>query len=122
MTHPISATARTAARAAAERLAAEYGSGLPAEVETALRAQGTARRPDHYLDPVSLGSLIVAIATLAWNAYSDRRKETPEPAPDDIIPDIPVGLHHHNGISEQEIDHITKIVVTEIIQADRDPG
>ena len=85
MTNPISATARTAARAAAEQLGAEYGPGLAAEVEAALHAQGTVQRPDQYLDPVAVGSLIVAAATLAWDIYSKRRKRTAEPSSDNAI-------------------------------------
>jgi hypothetical protein len=57
MTDPITA----AARATAERLAAEYGPGLAADVDAALHARGTAQRPGRYLDPVSVGSLIVAM-------------------------------------------------------------
>jgi hypothetical protein len=42
---------------------------------------GTGQRPDRYLDPISLASLIVAIATLAWTIYNDQRKHTPNPPP-----------------------------------------
>ena len=34
------------------------------------------QRPDRYLEPVSPGSLIVSIATLAWQMYSDRCTHT----------------------------------------------
>jgi len=61
MTDPITA----AARAAAAHLAAEYGPDLAADVEAALHSPGTTQRPSQYFDPVSLGSLIVTIATLA---------------------------------------------------------
>jgi hypothetical protein len=53
-------------RAAAHRLVAEHGPGLVTDVEAALHARGSAQRPEQYLDPVSLGSLIVSVATLAW--------------------------------------------------------
>ena len=76
--------AADAARSAAAILAPDLGPGLPAEVEAALAARGTGHRPDRYLDPVSLASLIVAIATLAWTIYNDRRKQTPDPPPDSI--------------------------------------
>jgi hypothetical protein len=55
MTDPISA----AARATAQRLVPEHGPRLSADVEAALRARGTDQRPGQYVDPVSLGSLIV---------------------------------------------------------------
>jgi len=66
MTDPIAA--------AAHRLAAEHGPGLPAEVEAALHTRDAGQRPGQYLDPISLGTLIVAIATLAWTIYTDQRK------------------------------------------------
>jgi hypothetical protein len=121
MTNPISPSARTAARAAAERLKTEYGPGLPADVETVLRAQGTIRRPDHYLDPIALGSLIVTIATLAWTVYADQRKKTPEPSPDEITHHVLNELHNHGITSKQETEHIIKIVVIETIKADQNP-
>jgi hypothetical protein len=58
--------AADAARSAAVILAPDLGPQLPAEVEAALAARDTRQRPDRYLDPVSLASLIVSIATLAW--------------------------------------------------------
>jgi hypothetical protein len=117
MNDPITA----AARAAAERLAAEYGPGLAPDVEAALNAQGTTQRPSQFLDPVSLGTLIVAIATLAWTIYSDQRKKTPEPSPDLVARHVRVELRKHSVTSQQDTDRITAIVVTEIIQAATDP-
>ena len=77
--------AANAARATAAILASELGPNLPAEVEAALAARDTRDRPDRYLDPVSLASLIVSIASLAWTIYNDRRKHTPEPPPADSV-------------------------------------
>ena len=83
--------AADAARSAAAILAPDLGPGLPAEVEAALAARGTGQRPDRYLDPVPLASLIVAIADLAWTIYNDRRKQPPRPA---AGLDRPPGPHH----------------------------
>ena len=47
-----------------------------------------ARRPSapgRYLDPVSLASLIVSIASLTWTIYNDRRTHSPEPPPSESI-------------------------------------
>jgi len=121
MTDPIAAAARSAARAAADRLATEYGPGPAADVEAALHARGSAQRPGQYLDPVSLGSLIVAIATLAWTIYTDQRKKTPEPSPDVVARHVRAELRQPSGTNEQETNRITEIVVTEIIQAARGP-
>ena len=117
MTDPIT----TAARATAEHLRTEYGPGLAADVDAALHAQVTAQRPGQYLDPISLGSLIVAIATLAWTIYSDQRKKTPEPSPDVLARHVRAELWRHADTSQHETDRITEIVVTEIIQAARNP-
>jgi hypothetical protein len=70
-----------AARSAAAILAPDLGPSLPVEVEALLAARGAQRRPDRYLDPLSLASLIVAIASLAWTIYNDQRKQTPDPPP-----------------------------------------
>ncbi len=75
MNDPVGAIAQAAAR----RLTPEYGPRLQSEVEAALYARDAERRPDQYLDPVTLGSLIVSTATLAWTIYNDLRKKAPEP-------------------------------------------
>jgi hypothetical protein len=109
-----------AARAAADRLATEHNSGLAADVEAALQGRGTTQRPNQYLDPVSLGSLIVAIATLAWTIYSDQRRKTREPPPELIARHVRAELRRESNTYGEEIDRITEIIITEIIQADRD--
>jgi len=102
-----------AARATADRLTSEYGPGLAADVEAALHARGKAHWLGQYLDPVSLGSLIVAITTLAWIIYSDQRK-TPDPSPG------VVARHNARRTGQQDTERITEIVVTEIVQAAQD--
>ena len=80
--------AADAARSAAAILAPDLGPNLPAEVEAALAARDGQQRPDRFLDPVSLASLIVSIATFAWTIYSDlrnhsdQRDHTPDPPPE----------------------------------------
>jgi hypothetical protein len=107
-----------AARSAAVVLAPELGRNLPVEVEAALAARGGDQRPDRYLDPVSVGSLIVSVATLAWTIYNDRRNrsEGERPEPDSIARQVRITLR------EQDIDlppgsyRITEVVATEIIR------
>ena len=67
-----------AARSAAAILAPDLGLNLPVEVEAALAARSGDQRPDRYLDLVSLGSLIVSVATLAWTIYNDQRNRSHE--------------------------------------------
>jgi hypothetical protein len=84
--------AADAARSAAAILAPELGPNLRAEVEAALAARDTEQRPDRYLDPVSLASLIVAIATLAWTIYNDQRKHIPDPPSSSIARQVRITL------------------------------
>lgn len=107
--------AADAARSAALILAPDLGPNLPAQVEAALAARHAQQRPDQYLDPVSLATLIVAIATLAWTIYNDQRKHTP---PTTTGHHRPPGPHHparpgHDPAPGTE--RITEIVATEII-------
>lgn len=108
---PIATTARSAARA----LITEYGPGLETDVEAALHARAE-QRPGQYLDPVSIGSLIVAIATLAWTIYNDQRKRSPALPPEVIERRVRIGIREHTDANPQEISRITEIVVTQITQ------
>jgi hypothetical protein len=105
-----------AARAAARRLAPEPGAGLTAEVEAALHHQHTGP-PQRYLDPISLGALIVSTATLAWTIYTDLRTRTPHPSPQVIARRIRIELHDPTPIETTERDHVIDVVVTETIHA-----
>jgi len=118
MTDPIAA----AARAAAARLAAEHGPGLAADVEAALHTRDADQRPGQYLDPVSLGTLIVAIATLAWTIYTDKRKTAPDPPPGAVARQVRIELRQQGGTSPHDTDRITEIVVTELLQAAHAPA
>jgi hypothetical protein len=103
------------ARASAERLAAEYGTNLIAEVETALHARRMGRRPDQYaVDPVSLGSLIVSITSLAWTVYADLKKKAPNPPPEDLARRISIDIGEHPGYDQT--DRITSVVILEIVK------
>jgi hypothetical protein len=106
--------AANAARSAAAILAPDFGPNLPAEVEVALAARGTQQRPDRYLDPVSLAGLVVAIASLAWTIYNDRRKHTPDPPSDAIARQVRISLREQDTPTPAGTDRITEVVVTEI--------
>ncbi len=106
--------AADAARAAAAILAPDLGPNLPAEVEAALAARGTQHRPDRYFDPVSLASLIVAIATLAWTIYNDQRTRTPDPPPSSIARQVRITLRDEDASLPSGTERITEVVATEI--------
>jgi hypothetical protein len=108
--------AADAARSAAAILAPELGPNLPAEVEGALAARDIGQRPNRYLDPVSLASLIVAIATLAWTIYNDQRtrRSTPDPPPSSIARQVRIILRDQDTPLPPATERITEVVATEI--------
>jgi hypothetical protein len=107
--------AADAARAAAAILAPDLGPSLPAEVETALTARdGGEQRPGRYWDSVSLASLIVSIATLAWTIYNDQRKHTPDPPPNAVARQVRITLRDQDTVLPPGIERITEVVATEI--------
>lgn len=116
MTDPVEA----AARSAALRLNARYGPGLPSEVEAVLldtQAAGGSRR---YVDPISLASLIVSVASLAWSIYSDQRARGAEPPASDVVTAVRSALHSPDDAGPVPHEEIIKIVVTEVTQVGRE--
>ena len=118
-----------AARSAAVTLAPELGPSLPAEVEAALFIQEHGdQRPGQY-DPLAIAglatgaaSLIVSIAQLAQAILSDRRNHSSETSPESIARQIRISLREHDLPVPAETDHITDVVVTEIIRLSGDHG
>ena len=125
MTDPAGDPVADAARAAAAILAADLGPNLPAEVERALATRDTERRPDQYFDPISLGTLLVTIAGLAWTIYNDRRNRAahddqhnpaPDPPADSIARQVRITLRDQDTDLPPGAERITEIVATEIIR------
>jgi hypothetical protein len=107
----------TAARAAAARLEGQHGPGLAADMETALHTRETEQRLERYFDPVSLGSLIVSIASLAWSVYIGLKQKTPNPVPDVLARSVRVELRTSGDAAVTSQNEVTDVVVTEIIRA-----
>jgi len=104
--------AADAARSAAAILAPDLGPTLPAEVEAAL---DTSQRPDRYIDPVSLATLIVSVATLAWTIYNDQRnRHHSDPPADSIARQVRITLRDQDTALPPGTERITEIVATEI--------
>jgi hypothetical protein len=106
------------ARAAAHQLAGELGGQLPGDVEAILRARDDAAIDRYVVDPISLASLIVSVANLAWTLYRDLKTKTDAPARDVIERRVRV------KVCDSEIeappaqrDRIIEVVVSEIIGA-----
>lgn len=106
-----------ASRAAARQLAREYDPEIALDVETVLAARKQRLRTQSYIDFVSIGSLIVSAASLAWTIYADRRKETPEPDRDALDRAVRDGLGAPGDGNEEMHERITTIVIAEIINA-----
>lgn len=116
MTDPIASTAR----AAAQRLSGRHGSALAAHVEAALHSSDGVQRPRQYVDPVSLGGLIVSIATLAWAVYNDLHKSTPKPDRDVVARQVRVRLDREPaavGLGPEDRDQVIEVVVDEAFNA-----
>ena len=120
--HAMTDLAADAARSAAAILAPDLSPNLPAEVEAALAARDTRPRPDRYLGPVSLATLIVASATLAWTIYNDQRTHTPDPPPSSIARQVRITLRDQDTLLPPGTEHITEVVATEITRQARPPG
>lgn len=110
-----------AARSAAVMLVPDLGQHLPVEVEAALAARGGDHRPDRYLDVVSLGSLIVSAATLAWTVYNDLRNRAhgQEPQADSVARQVRITLREQDTALPPATERITEVVATEIIRQSR---
>jgi hypothetical protein len=105
------------ARAAAQRLAGEFGERLTIDVEAALHASGASQRPERYFDPISLGGLIVSIATLAWTVYKDLKKTTPQPSQQVMATTIRVQLRDDTALEPAQRDRIIDVVVEETLRS-----
>ncbi|MFC4114913.1 hypothetical protein [Nonomuraea zeae] len=113
MTDPVAEAARTVAH----RLAPHHGPSLITDVEVALHEHETQeRKPDQYLDPVSLASLIVSAAALGWTVYQDLRKRTTKPPAGMIVRTVRAELRHGRVLTPEE-DEILSITVQETITA-----
>ena len=111
------------ARAAAERLSADYGPRLVPDVEAAVYNAGWQQRPEQYLDPISLAALLLAAAQFGWQVYQDHKKETAKPSREVLERRIRVELPERTDISADDRDRIIAVVTEEIIkQADEGDG
>ncbi len=113
---PVSDPVSESARAAARRLAAELEPRIVADVEAALHRRELAQRPEQYLDPISLGGLIVSVATLAWTVYTDLEQRTPKPAAEVLARTVLVQLRSTDATPPAQRDRIIEVVVSETLQ------
>ncbi|CAM5424108.1 hypothetical protein [Streptomyces griseomycini] len=112
------------ARAAAQRLTTPHSPHLASDVEAALHARQSTTRPEQYLDPISLGALIVSVASLAWTVYSDLKKQTSAPHRDVITRHVRIRLDQSEAppqaLSSADRDRYIDITIEETLNAAQD--
>ncbi|GAB3651822.1 hypothetical protein GCM10027589_08880 [Actinocorallia lasiicapitis] len=117
----MNVTIQQAARATAARLAPEHGPRLVADVEAALHSPDGAPGRGQYLDPISLGSLIVSVAALGWTVYQDHKNKHHQAPPTHVITRVvrleldETGTVQHLTVEQR--DQIIQSTVEETVQA-----
>jgi hypothetical protein len=107
---------KRAARATARRLAAEFGPGLKTQVETALDARAADGQSEQYaVDLISLGSLIVSAATLAWTVYKDGSDQGQSPTREVLAQRVRIELLASDSTPPAQQDRVVEVVVEEIV-------
>jgi uncharacterized membrane protein YebE (DUF533 family) len=111
-----------AARLAARELAGEFGPRVEADAESALLARGTGQPSEQFADLVAVGSLIVAIAALAWQVYRDLKTDQHRTTPEVLARATRVEMRTRNASGNLATVEEKIIVITaaEIIRADTD--
>jgi hypothetical protein len=111
----MTGSVETISRAAATRLAARGEPQAEVEVEAALAAGPNGSR-DQYVDPISLGALIVSIATLAWQVYADLKARNGKPSKEVIARRLRIQLQDSEHTSTLDDQKVIDIVVDETIK------
>ena len=105
----------TISRSAANRLAIQGEPDVIVEVEAEL-ATGSDGPRDQYVDPISLGALIVSVATLAWKVYTDLRARNDKPSKDIVARKVRIQLKNSEHIPHPDYENIIAIVVDETMK------
>ncbi|MFD0745885.1 hypothetical protein ACFQ1L_31665 [Phytohabitans flavus] len=77
-----------------------------------------------YLDPVSLGSLIVSVAALAWTIANDLRSRRQAPSVEQVARQVRIELTVTGHLANAEtLDKIVNVVIAETLKLDQpEPG
>jgi hypothetical protein len=103
------------ARATVQQLTPQFGPQLEVAVEEALHNEEGARTPTQYVDPTSIGILIVSIATLAWEIYEGMKKPGEKPTKDALAGRIRYERRKHTDLAAAE-EKVIEIVSIEILE------
>jgi hypothetical protein len=105
---------------AARQLALQFGlPRLPLDVEAALYPREGKPQPGRFVDPVALASLIVSTAGLAWQIYSDKKKEGEKPTRETLARIVRIRRRESSDLTGAE-EKIIEVVAAEIIKAGDD--
>lgn len=107
-----------AARAAARHLSGLYGPRLALDTEAALHAHRPGGEPGRqYVDPAAVAGVIVSVASLAWQIYSDRNSRQEKPTVQWLAQVLRIEHRkQQRDIGEAE-EEIIEIIAIEIIKA-----
>jgi len=97
------------------RLAADHGARVVTDVEVALYQRDPEHRTRQFVDPVALGTLIVAIAQLAWSVYSERRAKSEKPTQDSLAREVRITQRTRTEVTGTE-EKIIEVVVSEVLR------
>ncbi len=108
------------ARAVAGQLAPRYGPRLTAYVEAAIHAddghQGQEEKaPGQFVDPISLGALIVALAQFGYQVYTDHKKKGQQPTRETIAQATRIERRKHSDLTGEETE-VIDIISAKIIE------
>ena len=81
----------------------------------ALNNAGEPTPPERFPNPVALGSLIVAIAALAWQVYRDIKNQNEKPTRDTLARRIRVERRTYTDLTAAE-EKVIEILSAEVIQ------
>jgi hypothetical protein len=106
-------------RRAAERLAAQLGADLPANVEAAL--QGSAAGAPQRYEPatlIALAALVLNIVKFAWDLRKDMRAAAaPSPSREVIARRVRLEVALPTGVTTAQRDQIVTVVMDELSRA-----
>jgi hypothetical protein len=111
----MSDSVATISRAAAQRMATRGRPESLVEVEAALAAGPNARK-DQYVDPISMGALIVSVATLAWQVYTDLKAKGGKPSKEVVARKVRIQLAEADRTPAADDPTIIDIVIDETLQ------
>jgi tetratricopeptide (TPR) repeat protein len=112
MTDPVEHIAQAAATALAD-----LGPGVAFDVDLALDKRASAQLGERYLDPVSVGGLIVSVATLAWTIYNDRQAQTNRLTAETVLQLVRVQISDGGPLDPAIRERIVETVVGEAARA-----